>query len=936
MFSLDKRSYRDVLTLSPSERLLNYTWIDNENIYIHFTSKGQGHKVLLTMLQKDGKPQSRLFPLPERGDIVDVLPSDPLHILYAKHKYDDKPSLRLYKMTLEQLRNLEFRQTFSVEKKLKDVVSYTFDSINNSLFAYIVDLEKNTAKVRYRALSERRWKLLIEWNDLDTSLVPIGFMDDETLAVLSNQNSDKVALYEFNIKTQKIGQLLYEHPKYDLINADLSDDGGAIKFVSYVEDGHSRSQFFDLELSNKAKSLNISFNGNKAITTAYASDGEHSIVFSFSSNDPGSYYLYDKIANNAELLTELYPELLNFELRGTEVMKVKGPSGVEIEAYLTQPSTEINNGVLLVMPHGGPIGVRDFSYFNPDVQYFTSRGFTVLRVNFRGSKGYGKEFLNSGKGEFGKAIEQDITAVVNSVKQQYEFEKTCAIGASYGGYSSLMLAIKHPSEYHCVVGSYGVYDLPLLFNGNNVKVLAEYRRLVSEVVGEFNQRLVDYSPVYLADGIKVPVLLIAGRGDRIADFEHSKRMEYVLKQKGKQVETLYYKNTQHGHSSWYWQRHEIAYIADYLRRTLRLADYHQVKGVDEKLTRKLAKDMALLADGYEFDNKVDNNSVLANRLYREAASMGDGRSAYNLAKQLMIDGKKLLMESEVYAGVELDSSTVEGNDNDLSLQNFEEGNELIQEAISWADKSSKAGFSKAAYWLGAEYEQGTVVDKSWQKSLNYFTAAAEAGHDYQSLVRMGRVYCLAAEPLKDIKRCSKLLTLSDLTPQQKKTNEVTDESRKTLRRTLGDVYANGHFTPQELALLQGVIESEYKASPVQIELDEVKFGEIEYDSRSGQYSILDDDVNVFNGMGSLELGSTFDVDFEYEDQNVALIGRWLKQDVDGNVEVLDSVFIWGNHNSENWNIRHTIDSTVQFDSKLILEIRDLNNTVLATRAVNLH
>ncbi|MBE7216072.1 prolyl oligopeptidase family serine peptidase [Shewanella benthica] len=935
LIGLDKKIYSDILAFSPSERLIEYIWIDSQTIFVEYTVKGQTRKALLIMSEKDGKPHSRFVLLPENGDIVDTLPNDPQHILYAKNKYDHKPSYRLYKMTLDQLINWEFKQSNLVEKKLKNVAIFTYDASSNSLFALTVDIDNGTAKVRYRPLNKRRWKLLIELNDSDTSLTVIGFIDNEKLAVLSNQNTDKVALYEFDIKTQKIGKVLYEHPKYDLIGAELSDDGDAIKLVRYVENGHSRSHFFDIALSKKEVLLSSAFKGNKAITTVYSSDERHSIVFSFAANDPGAYYLYDKTSNGAELLTELYPELLNFNLRDTEVLKIKGASGVEVEAYLTQPSSEASNGVLLVMPHGGPIGVRDFNYFDGEVQYFVSRGFTVLRVNFRGSEGYGKQFLNSGKGEFGKAIEQDITSVVNMVKKLHKFTKTCAIGTSYGGYSSLMLAIKHPTDYHCAIGRYGIYDLPLLFNGNNLKVLEQYRKSVTEVVGEFSESLTDYSPVYLAQVLQAPVLLIAGRADRIADFEHSKRMEYVLNKLGKQVETLYYKNTGHGQESWYWQRHEVAYTADYLRRTLGLADYHQMKGVDEELTQKLAADIALLADGYKFDNKVENDSVLAIKLYRKAAVMGEGRSAYNLAKQLIDDGKKLMAESEAYVGATagLSSDTEKGMN--LSSQSRDEGKELIQEGVSWADKSSLLGFSSAGYWLGLEYESGVIVEKSWQKSLNYFTAAADAGHDAKSLVRMGRVHCLAPAPLKDVKRCSELLMLTELEPELKKNNEVTDESRKTLRWALADIYAKGEFSQQELTLLQGIVKTEYKASPVKIELDDVEFGEIEYNFRRGNYNVTDD-ADAFTGMSGLDLGATFEVKFECEDENVALIGRWLKQGSDGELDVLASVFIWGDHQMEGWNVRYTVDSTADFDSKLILEIRDLNNTVLATRAVELH
>lgn len=145
------------------------------------------------------------------------------------------------------------------------------------------------------------------------------------------------------------------------------------------------------------------------------------------------------------------------------------------------------------------------------MQYYVSRGFSVLRVNFRGSAGFGKSFQQSGVGQFGQQIEQDISAAVKLVREKYAFDNMCAMGASYGGYSSMMLAIKHPDDYDCVIAAYGVYDLPYMYNASNIEIQNNFRSAVSKVVGEYNDKLYDVSPVYLIDQIKVPVHLLPAR-----------------------------------------------------------------------------------------------------------------------------------------------------------------------------------------------------------------------------------------------------------------------------------------------------------------------------------------------------------------------------------------------------------------------------------------
>jgi dipeptidyl aminopeptidase/acylaminoacyl peptidase len=220
------------------------------------------------------------------------------------------------------------------------------------------------------------------------------------------------------------------------------------------------------------------------------------------------------------------------------------------------------------MPHGGPIGVRETATFDPQVEFLASRGYSVLKVNFRGSSGFGKKFQNSGVGQLGRAIEHAITTVVEQVRSQHNYTKMCAIGTSYGGYSAMMLAMLHPDDYQCVISMFGVYDLPLLFNSTNATLVPEMQQALRLVLGDNNDALKQVSPFYMAEKLKAPLLLIAGKRDKIAWFEQSDRMAYRLKQLDKDVETLFCKNSAHGHQYYkdYW--HQFDAISAFLLRRL--------------------------------------------------------------------------------------------------------------------------------------------------------------------------------------------------------------------------------------------------------------------------------------------------------------------------------------------------------------------------------
>ena len=116
---------------------------------------------------------------------------------------------------------------------------------------------------------------------------------------------------------------------------------------------------------------------------------------------------------------------------------------------------------LIVYPHGGPYAVRDIDGFNPDSQFFASRGYAVLQMNFRGSGGYGTHFREAGSREWGGKMQDDVTDAVKSAVGEgiADAGRVCIFGASYGGYAALMGVVREPDLYRCTVGYAGVYDL---------------------------------------------------------------------------------------------------------------------------------------------------------------------------------------------------------------------------------------------------------------------------------------------------------------------------------------------------------------------------------------------------------------------------------------------------------------------------------------------
>lgn len=243
----------------------------------------------------------------------------------------------------------------------------------------------------------------------------------------------------------------------------------------------------------------------------------------------------------AKRYERLSPEMLAEKQRIT----YKARDGLEIEAYLTLPknSKKKSNLPTIIFPHGGPIS-HDGSGFDYWTQFFQNKGYAVLQMNFRGSSGYGFDFMREGIKNWGKAMQTDIEDGTKwMIEQGYsDQDNICIVGASYGGYAALMGAALTPDLYKCVVSFAGVSDLPKLVKSKWAYTSYE---LAKEQFGTDYRDMKKRSPYFLAEKITAPVLLIHGEKDRVVNIDQSKKMRKSLKLKDKDVKFVKLKDGTH-------------------------------------------------------------------------------------------------------------------------------------------------------------------------------------------------------------------------------------------------------------------------------------------------------------------------------------------------------------------------------------------------------
>jgi dipeptidyl aminopeptidase/acylaminoacyl peptidase len=297
------------------------------------------------------------------------------------------------------------------------------------------------------------------------------------------------------------------------------------------------------------KLLSAQFPGQTLRFIDFSDDG-NTLLFSVASDrDPGSYYLFDRKAMKADLLLSSREEIDPEQMAPRRPISFKARDGLVLHGFLTMPAHPARTKVpLLLLPHGGPFDIADDWYFDTDAQFLASRGYAVLQVNYRGSGGRGPDFRDTGYRQWGGKIQDDLVDGVRWAVATGEVDgaRMCAYGASFGGYSALMLAAREPLLFKCVVGYAGVYDLSLVHKPQNNRwddATANYFR---KTVGADKAELDRYSPALLADRITAPVMLVHGGQDKRAVVENAEKMRDALIKAGRPPEWFLAPGEGHG------------------------------------------------------------------------------------------------------------------------------------------------------------------------------------------------------------------------------------------------------------------------------------------------------------------------------------------------------------------------------------------------------
>jgi dipeptidyl aminopeptidase/acylaminoacyl peptidase len=265
---------------------------------------------------------------------------------------------------------------------------------------------------------------------------------------------------------------------------------------------------------------------------------------------PIRYYAWDRETKKGTFLFVHQPKLEGLPLAQMRAVSFPARDGLTLNGYLTLPVGVKPSGLPLVLfVHGGP-WARDNWGYNPYAQWLSNRGYAVLQVNFRGSTGYGKKFLNAGNKQWGKAMHTDLLDAVDwTVKQGWvDAKKVAIMGGSYGGYSALAGVTFTPDVFKCSVDIVGPSNLFTL--------LQSIPPYWAPMISQFHQRMGDpktdeallraASPLFSADKIKVPLLIGQGANDPRVKQAESEQIVAAIEKNGGGVTYVLYPDEGHG------------------------------------------------------------------------------------------------------------------------------------------------------------------------------------------------------------------------------------------------------------------------------------------------------------------------------------------------------------------------------------------------------
>lgn len=387
----------------------------------------------------------------------------------------------------------------------------------------------------------------------------LDFDKSGTVAYLiDSRNRNTSALMTFNLETEELS-LLAEHPdaKADMSDHMIHPTERTIQAVAFTYE-RKQWQILDEAIQADLDYLKTVADGDVEVMSRTHDDQQWIVAF-LMDNGPVRYYHYDRTAKSAKFLFTNSEKLEKYDLAKMHPVVIDTRDGMKLVSYYTLPlgSDSDGDGIpdkpvpMVLYVHGGP-WARDNWGYNPIHQWLANRGYAVLSVNFRSSVGLGKDFLNAGNKEWGRAMHNDLLDAVDwAVEKGITNRNQVAImGGSYGGYATLAGLTLTPEAFACGVDIVGPSNLITLLESVppywKPMIALFHSRMGNPEIEAEKQMLIERSPLTHVENIKRPLLIGQGANDPRVKQAESDQIVTAMQQKNIPVTYVLYPDEGHG------------------------------------------------------------------------------------------------------------------------------------------------------------------------------------------------------------------------------------------------------------------------------------------------------------------------------------------------------------------------------------------------------
>ena len=477
-------------------------------------------------------------------DIVDTLPDDPDHILMSFA--DETTGIRpVHKVDVSS------GKYTTVERATTSIQDWATDTTGTVRVAVgLMRGATDESQYNLRILdTDGKWKSREHWPGLDEDTSYFGFTTKPNEMVIGTRNGrDTVGLYIYDLDTRAISRKIFHDDAYDVggpvrdrqtrevIGAQFTGEDAEVRLLP----GHTRA--FDRMVAAYS---------DYQVRYIDSSDNGETLLFKISQPyDPGALLVLNKGDSKPLKIADYRPELPSDEMGLVIPVRYTARDGQKIPAYVTLPPTvndtaSIKKLPFIVFPHGGPYA-RDTKRFDYMAQFFASRGYGVLQMNFRGSTGYGEQFAEAGRKDWGVMRSDALDGAKWLVEKGYaDPDRMCMGGWSFGGYTALMNGVENPDMFSCVISIAALSDLEgELADMKGYRFSKIYRRIITDGFKD-KQAIRDGSPVRVVERMTLPTFIAHGTMDVNVSYDQHKKLKRALKKSPAKVTELTFKDEDH-------------------------------------------------------------------------------------------------------------------------------------------------------------------------------------------------------------------------------------------------------------------------------------------------------------------------------------------------------------------------------------------------------